>query len=42
MIQNRGNKTCTPLNSLTNVTINNWKEFKYFTFKYDLAKAGRY
>lgn len=33
---------CTHLNSLTNMTIKTWEEFKYFTFKYDLTEAGRH
>lgn len=32
----------THLNSLTNVTVKTREEFKCFTFKYDLAEAGRH
>ena len=42
MMPKRGYKMCAYLNSLTNVTIKIWEEFKYFTFKFDLAEAGRH
>lgn len=40
MMQNRGSEICVRLNSPSNVTIESWEGFKYFTFKYDLAEAG--
>lgn len=38
-VQNRDDKMCARLKSLTNGTIEVWEEFKYFTFNYDL-EAG--